>query len=80
MSAEDNQRLVNEYHSTGGPLGVSDPISPLPIFLAFIRAAQEAGIPHNPDFNGASQFGVGFYQTTTRMLVARRRPARIFPR
>jgi len=64
--AEDNQRLVNEFHAAGGPLGVSDPISPLPISLAFIRAAQEAGLPYNSDFNGASQFGVGFYQTTIR--------------
>ena len=64
--AEDNQRLVDKYHSAGGPLGVSDPISPLPISSAFIRAAQEAGMPYNPDFNGADQFGVGFYQTTTR--------------
>jgi choline dehydrogenase-like flavoprotein len=32
---------------------------------AFIRAAQEVGIPYNEDFNGARQEGVGFYQTTT---------------
>ncbi len=27
-------------------------------------AAMEAGIPDNPDFNGATQEGVGYYQTT----------------
>ena len=27
--AEDNQRLVDAYHGTGGPLGVSVPINPL---------------------------------------------------
>jgi choline dehydrogenase-like flavoprotein len=64
--AEDNQRFVDEYHGTGGPLGVSMPTYTLPICDAFIRAAQEAGIPYNPDFNGKRQEGVGFYQLTQR--------------
>ncbi len=64
--AEDNVRLVNEYHGTGGPLRVSDPISPLPITATFIRAAQRAGLPYSHDFNGADQEGVGYHQTTTR--------------
>jgi choline dehydrogenase-like flavoprotein len=64
--AEDNQRLVNEYHSSGGPLGVSVPINPLPISEAFIRAAQQYGIPYNADFNGARQDGIGHYQVTVR--------------
>ena len=55
--AEDNERFVNEYHGYGGPLGVSVPINPLPICEAFIRAAQEYGMPFNPDFNGAQQEG-----------------------
>ena len=50
--SEDNQRLVNAYHSYGGPLGVSYPVNPPPISFAFLRAAQEAGIPFNDDFNG----------------------------
>lgn len=64
--AEDNQRLVNDYHGYGGPLGVSYPVTPLPISFAFLRAAQEAGIPFNDDFNGAVQDGIGHYQLTTR--------------
>jgi choline dehydrogenase-like flavoprotein len=64
--AEDNQRLVNAYHGYGGPLGVSYPVNPLPISFAFLRAAQEAGIPFNDDFNGAVQDGIGHYQLTTR--------------
>ncbi len=64
--AEDNQRLVDAYHASGGPLGVSYPVNPLPISEAFIRAAQEYGIPYNPDFNGARQEGVGHYQVTVR--------------
>jgi choline dehydrogenase-like flavoprotein len=64
--SEDNQRLVDAYHSYGGPLGVSYPVDPLPISYAFLRAAQEAGIPYNGDFNGAVQDGIGHYQLTTR--------------
>ena len=64
--SEDNQRLVNAYHSYGGPLGVSAPVNPPPICDAYIRAAQEAGVPYNGDFNGAVQAGAGFYQLTTR--------------
>ena len=33
---------------------------------AFIQAATQVGIPANDDFNGASQEGAGYYQTTTR--------------
>jgi choline dehydrogenase-like flavoprotein len=64
--SEDNQRLVNDYHGYGGPLGVSYPVNPPPISFAFLRAAQEAGIPFNDDFNGAVQDGIGHYQLTTR--------------
>ena len=64
--AEDNQRFADDYHAYGGPLGVSMPVSPLPICDAYIRAGQELGIPYNPDFNGRQQAGVGFYQLTQR--------------
>jgi choline dehydrogenase-like flavoprotein len=64
--AEDNQRFDNDYHAAGGPLGVSMPIAPLPICDAYLRAAQEMGIPYNEDVNGARQEGVGFYQLTQR--------------
>lgn len=73
--SENNQRFANEFHSYGGPLGVSNPISPLPICEAFFQAGQELGIPFNPDFNGASQAGLGYYQLT--QLDARRSSASI---
>jgi choline dehydrogenase-like flavoprotein len=63
---EDNERFSNAWHSTGGPIAVSDPISPHPMSKAFVRAAQEAGIPYNPDFNGERQEGCGLYQVTQR--------------
>ena len=64
--AEDNQRFADDYHAYGGPLGVSMPVSALPICDAYIRAGQELGIPYNHDFNGKHQAGVGFYQLTQR--------------
>lgn len=64
--AEDNQRFADDYHSYGGPLGVSMPVSTLPICDAYIRAGQELGIPYNHDFNGRQQAGLGFYQLTQR--------------
>lgn len=64
--AEDNMRFADGFHGTGGPLGVSDQISPSPLTRLFVRAGQEAGFAFNPDFNGARQAGVGFYQVTQR--------------
>jgi choline dehydrogenase-like flavoprotein len=64
--AEDNQYLADDYHGSGGPLGVSRPSATLPICDAFLRAAQQLGIPYNPDFNGRDQAGVGYYQLTQR--------------
>ena len=41
------------------------------------KAAVEAGMPDNPDFNGATQEGAGFFQTTTRR--GRRASHRVLP-
>ncbi|TIT33462.1 MAG: FAD-dependent oxidoreductase [Mesorhizobium sp.] len=62
---EANQRLSGEFHGATGELKVSDRRFGHPLSWAFIRAAQEAGLPYNEDFNGKVQQGVGFYQTTT---------------
>ncbi|WP_295850882.1 choline dehydrogenase [Tardiphaga sp.] len=64
--AENQQRGADAFHGVGGPLPVSDTRHPDPLSDAFIAAAVETGLPFNPDFNGASQEGVGLYQTTTR--------------
>ncbi len=63
--AEDNDRLSNKFHSSGGPLKVSD-ANPHKLTKAFVRAGQQAGLNFNSDFNGAEQQGVGFYQVTNR--------------
>ena len=64
--AEDQQRGGDKYHGVGGPLTVSNLGHPDPLSAAFIDAAAETGLPVNSDFNGASQEGAGFFQTTTK--------------
>jgi choline dehydrogenase len=64
--AENQSRGADKYHGIGGPLPVSDPRHADPVSDAFVVAAAEVGIPTNPDFNGATQEGAGFFQTTTR--------------
>lgn len=62
---ESNMEIADQYHGTDGDLKVSETGFHHPLSRAFIRAAQQTGIPYNPDFNGAQQEGVGFYQTTS---------------
>lgn len=64
--AENNKRLVDDYHATGGPLNVAEQVQHNVLSKAFVRAAQEVGIPFNHDLNGAQQDGVSFYQVTQR--------------
>ena len=62
--AEDNARGGDAFHGDGGPLHVQDLTTPNRLGAAFVKAGQQAGYVHNPDFNGASQEGVGTYQVT----------------
>ncbi len=62
--AEDQERGPDEFHGAGGPLHVSNPVRSV-LGDAMVKAAIEAGVPANEDFNGATQEGVGYYQTTT---------------
>jgi choline dehydrogenase len=64
--AENQIRGADQYHGTDGPLSVSDWRHHDPLSEAFVKAAVEAGVPFNPDFNGATQEGAGFFQTTTQ--------------
>ena len=56
----------NEYHGGGGELGVSELRNDHPYCRAWVEAAREIGLPRNPDFNGAMDWGVGSYQLTIR--------------
>jgi choline dehydrogenase len=64
--SEDNVRGASEYHGAGGPLRVEEQRSPHPWTIAYLAAAAEAGLPPNPDFNGARQEGSGLYQVTQK--------------
>jgi len=63
--SEHQTRGANRFHGTDGPLCVSD-VAQHPICEGFIAATTQLGFPRNDDFNGASQDGVGYHQTTTR--------------
>ena len=62
--SERQMRGADRFHGADGGLVVSDPRVRMEIVDAFIRAAQEAGVPATSDFNGAIQEGVGYYQLT----------------
>jgi choline dehydrogenase-like flavoprotein len=62
--AEDNARGGDTFHGNSGPLHVQDLTTPNRLGPVFVQAGQQAGYAHNPDFNGASQEGVGMYQVT----------------
>ena len=62
--SEDQERGANDYHGVGGPQKVSDLRIRRPIADFFIKAAEQVGIPINPDYNGANQEGVGYFQQT----------------
>ena len=64
--AESNERGADEFHGADGPLSVSNMRLKRPICDAWVQAAQTAGYPYNPDYNGATQEGVGYFQLTTR--------------
>ena len=64
--SEDQERGSDDFHGQGGPLSVSDMRLQRPICDAWVEAAQAAGYPFNPDYNGANQEGVGYFQLTTR--------------
>ena len=81
IRSETNDTFSNEFHGNEGPVGVSR-VASFSLTEAFVRAAQQTGIPYNADFNGSRLAGTGFYQTSIRngrrcsTAVAYLRPAR----
>ncbi len=65
--SERQMQIESEFHGTEGELYV-DKLGAVPPVSTnierFITAGQEFGWPFNPDFNGATQEGVGRYQYT----------------
>jgi choline dehydrogenase len=67
IAFENNARFIDDpLHGTSGPLYVADVPHVDPNELKWLEAAQAAGLPHNPDFNGATQEGAGFFQFVIR--------------
>ncbi len=65
-NAQLGTTFTTEYHGFEGLLGVTTLNHTDPLSQSFLAAAQTAGLPHNPDFNGHSRYGVGEYQATHR--------------
>ena len=53
---------ASAYHGAGGELGVCNLRNDHPYCEAWVDAGVESGLPRNPDFNGATTYGVGSYQ------------------
>jgi choline dehydrogenase len=72
---EDNQ--AGATNGAGGRPGPCHRHAPgvHPLTQRYLKAAEQAGLPLNPDFNGASQEGVGIYQISTETAGACRRRA-----
>lgn len=64
--SEDQENGESALHGAGGPLAVSNMRLRRPVCDAWVAAAQAAGYPFNPDFNGPDQNGVGYAQLTAR--------------
>jgi len=64
--AERNERIADDFHGRDGPLNVAERPYTNPLSRVFVEAAQQAGIPLNPDFNGAAQLGCGLFQVTQK--------------
>jgi choline dehydrogenase len=54
------------YHGYDGEMGVSSLRNDNPSCDAWVEAGVQLGLPRNPDFNGATTYGVGSYQLTIR--------------
>lgn len=64
---EDNLAGADDWRGRGGPVTVTDISRQVhPLCANYLAAGIASGLPSNPDFNGATQEGVGIYQITTR--------------
>lgn len=66
LGSEHNTRGASALHGVGGGLWVSEVGPPLDATDLFIQAGVSIGLPHNTDFNGPSQEGIGRYQVNVR--------------
>jgi choline dehydrogenase len=64
--SEDNVAFGEPFHGRGGPLYVDFGAQPSAVRDPFLDACAEQGIPRNPDYNGAEQFGASPLQFTIK--------------
>ena len=64
--SEHNEDFKGRFYGSGGPLHVSYSRQPHPLGHSFIEACELEGIPHNEEYNGASQFGASLLQFTIK--------------
>ncbi|EEW26102.1 GMC family oxidoreductase [Rhodobacter ferrooxidans] len=77
---EDTEAGGDDWRGTGGPLFIAANRSGLhPLVQDYVAACESAGLPFNPDFNGAEQEGCGSYQMTIK-AARRNSTARAFLR
>ena len=57
---------ADRYRGGDGPLATCRARYADPLVEAYLQAGQDAGYPLNPDYNGATQEGVGYMQSTIR--------------
>jgi choline dehydrogenase len=64
---EDTEAGGDAWRGKGGPLFISQNRKGLHWLVEdYIKACAQAGLPYNPDFNGAEQEGAGTYQMTIK--------------
>lgn len=63
---EDFAGPADPLRARGGPLPIVEVAERPALAEAFIAAAEAAGYPRNPDYNGPSQDGFGYYQVNQR--------------
>jgi len=63
---EDFDCGADEVRGAGGPVHVLSRYRPDPIHESFVKAAQEIGIPANPDYNAAAPDGISYVQFTIK--------------
>ncbi len=65
--SEHNEQFENEFHSKSGLLNVTQAHwYKTELGKAFIKACEEKGLPYNPDVNGETQEGTGWFQYTMK--------------
>jgi choline dehydrogenase-like flavoprotein len=66
LAQEDHIAPLGEHHRSGGEWRVEHPRMRWAILDAFAQAAEAAGIPAVPDFNGGDNFGAGYFQVNQK--------------